>query len=113
MYAIRSYYGPGTRVGIDGNTLSYEEFRTLKKMLPGVKFLPKAGVVEDLASVKDQSEIRAIKKAVAITDRTFEEILPLIKPGVRELDIAAEISYRQRRHGAERDAFDTISYNFV
>jgi len=98
----------GTRVGIDGNTLSYEEFRTLKKMLPGVKFLPKAGVVEDLASVKDQSEIRSIKKAVAITDRTFDEILPLIRPGVRELDIAAEISYRQRRHGAERDAFDTI-----
>jgi len=98
----------GARVGIDGNTLTYTEFRTLKKMLPGVKFLPKAGVVEEIASVKDDIEIRSIKKAVEISDRTFDEILPLIKPGVRELDIAAEISYRQRRHGAERDAFDTI-----
>jgi len=98
----------GARIGIDGNSLSYADFRALKKMLPGVKFLPKAGVIEDIASVKDDSEIRAIKKAVEITDRTFDEILPLIKPGVRELEIAAEISYRQRRHGAERDAFDTI-----
>jgi len=108
MIRDASVLKPGARVGIDGNTLSYEEFRTLKKMLHGVKFLPKAGVIEEIASIKDESEIRSIKKAVEITDRTFTEILPLIKPGVRELDIAAEISYRQRRGGAERDAFDTI-----
>jgi Xaa-Pro aminopeptidase len=99
----------GMRVGFDGNTLLYQEFRTLRKLLPGAKFLPKADVIEAIAAVKDESEIRAIKKAVAITDRTFSDILPMIKPGVRESDIAAEISYVQRRHGAEKDAFDTIA----
>jgi Xaa-Pro aminopeptidase len=99
---------PGMSVGFDGNTLLYQEFRTLKKLFPGVKFLPKADVVDEIASVKDESEIRSIKKAVEITDRTFAEILPMIRPGVREADLAAEISYLQRRHGAERDAFEAI-----
>lgn len=99
---------PGTIVGFDGNTLLYQEFRSLKKLFPGVKFLPKADVIEAIASVKDESEIRSIKKAVEISDTTFADILPMIRPGVRELDLAAEISYLQRKHGAEKDAFDTI-----
>ena len=73
-----------------------------------MKFLPKADVIEQIAAVKDASEIASIRKAVAITDRTFSDILPMIKPGVREIDLAAEISYLQRKHGAEKDAFDTI-----
>jgi Xaa-Pro aminopeptidase len=99
---------PGARVGFDGNTLLYQEFRTLKKLFPGVKFLPKADVIGEIAAVKDESEIRSIRKAVEITDKTFAGILPMIRPGVREADLAAEISYIQRTHGAEGDAFDTI-----
>ncbi len=99
---------PGMRVGFDGNTVLYSQFLALKKMFPKVKFLPKADVVEKLAAVKDANEIAKIRRAVEITDTTFAEILPLIKPGVPELDIAAEISYRQRKHGAEADAFESI-----
>jgi Xaa-Pro aminopeptidase len=64
--------------------------------------------VEDVATVKDRSEIAAIRKAVDISDTVFSELLPLLKPGVTELDIAAEISYRQRRHGAAKDSFEPI-----
>jgi len=99
---------PGMRIGFDGNTLIFDQFRQLKKMFPKVKFLPKSDTVEKIAIVKDENEIRCIKQAVEITDRVFSEILPLIKPGVSELDIAAEISYRQRKHGAEADAFESI-----
>ncbi len=97
-----------TRVGFDGNTLVYGQFRHLKKTFPRLKFLPKVDCIENIAAVKDAHEIAMIRKAVAITDEVFKEILRLIKPGVSELDIAAEISYRQRKHGAEADAFETI-----
>lgn len=99
---------PGMRVGFDGNSVLYAQFLSLKKMFPRVKFLPKADVVEKLASVKDATELLKIRRAVEITDATFAEILLLVKPGVSELDLAAEISYRQRRHGAESDAFESI-----
>jgi Xaa-Pro aminopeptidase len=98
----------GTRIGFDGNTLLYHDYSDLKKFFPGVRFLPKANVVDDLAAVKDAAEISLLKKAISITDKTFSDLLPMIKPGVRELEIAAEISYIQRTYGAEGDAFDTI-----
>ncbi len=99
---------PGMRVGIDGNTFVLSQFRQLKKTLPKVKFLPRVDVIEKIAVVKDEEEIRKIRKAVAITDKVFGEILPLLKPGIAESDIAAEISFRQRTHGADGDAFETI-----
>lgn len=98
----------GVRAGFDGNTLLYHDFTMLKKLFPRVKFLPKVDCIENIAAVKDEEEIRKIKHAVSITDAVFNELLPLIKPGVTELDIAAEISYRQRKHGAEGDAFESI-----
>ena len=99
---------PGMRVGFDGNALLYTQFQRLKKTFPKVKFLPRVDAVERIAAVKDDREIAAIRRAVAVTDAVFTELLPLIKPGVTELDLAAEISFRQRRHGAEGDAFETI-----
>ncbi|MBI1804573.1 MAG: aminopeptidase P family protein [Ignavibacteriae bacterium] len=98
----------GMRIGFDGNTLIFDQVLQLKKMFPKVKFLPKADTVEKIAAVKDEGEIDRITRAVGITDRVFFEILPFIKPGMSELDLAAEISYRQRKHGAEADAFETI-----
>ncbi len=106
--AKRRILSPGTRAGFDGNTLLYNEFIQIRKLFPRVKFLPKVECIEQIAAVKDESEINKIRRAVAITDAVFNEILPLMRPGVTELDIAAEISYRQRKHGAEADAFESI-----
>ncbi len=96
------------RVGFDGNTLVLSQYRLLKKIFPKIKFLPKVDAIEKIAVIKDATEIENIKKAVAITDQAFSQILGLITPGIAELDIAAEISYRQRKLGAEADAFETI-----
>ncbi len=99
---------PGMRVGFDGNTVAFAQFREWKKYFPRVKFLPRVDTVEWLAAVKDAGEISSLRSAVEITDRVFSEILHLLKPGVAESDIAAEISYRQRKLGADGDAFEAI-----
>ncbi len=99
---------PGCRVGLDGNTFVLSQFKHLKKTFPRVKFLPKVETIEKIAAVKDEEEITKLRKAVEITDRVFGEILPVLKPGLRELEVAAELSYRQRMHGADGDAFETI-----
>lgn len=104
----RNLLPSGTRVGFDGNAVNFSQFQHLKKLLPKVKFLPKVDCIERIAIVKDADEISKIKCAVAITDAVFTELLSLVRPGISELDLAAEISYRQRKHGAEGDAFETI-----
>jgi len=98
----------GKRLGFDGNSILYGQLRALKKNLPTVKFLPLVDCIEKIACVKDETEITKIRKAVEITDRVFTEILGMIKPGVSELDIAAEISYRHRKHGSQGDGFEPI-----
>jgi Xaa-Pro aminopeptidase len=98
----------GQRVGFDGNTLTYAQYSLFKKSFPKVVFRPKVDCIEKIAVVKDEAEIANIRKAVAITDRVFSEIIGIIKPGIREQDISAEISYRQRMYGADGDAFETI-----
>ncbi len=106
--ARRGLLRRGRRVGVDAGALTLGQWLALKRSFPGVRFLPRTDCVETIAAVKDEAEIARIARAVEITDRVFVEMLALIEPGVSELDLAAELSYRQRRHGAAGDAFEPI-----
>ncbi len=96
------------RVGVESHIVSWAQYRTLKRLFPSVRFVPTSDIVEEIALVKDREELALIRKAVAITDAVYRRILPMIRPGVRELEIAAEISSLHRREGADSDAFDPI-----
>jgi Xaa-Pro aminopeptidase len=96
------------KVGFEGEYLSVSTLENLKKHFPSASFVSKRLVIESIAAVKEESEIEAIKQAVTITDKVFKKVLLVLKPGVRELDIAAEISYWHQRFGAEGDAFESI-----
>jgi Xaa-Pro aminopeptidase len=96
------------RIGIESHYLSVASLTSIKKLFPRSSIVQKQSVVEDVAAVKDDFEIRSIKRAVTITDRVFQKVLHYLKPGVRELEIAAEISYWHMREGATGDAFEPI-----
>ncbi len=104
----KRWFRPGMRIGFDGNTVSLTQYQDWKKKFPKVFFRPRAEVMEKLIVSKDENEIACIKKAVEITDKVFADILPLLKPGIAEADIAAEITYRHRKYGASSDAFESI-----
>lgn len=95
-------------VGFEGSNLVFSTAQKIKKLFKPTKFIPFDNFVEALASQKDESEISATKKAVEISDMVFSEILEFVKPGITELDISAEISYRIKKHGAEKESFQTI-----
>lgn len=58
--------------------------------------------------VKSEEEIQKICDAQAITDATFEHILPYIREGVTEREIALEIEFFMRKQGADGNAFPPI-----
>jgi Xaa-Pro aminopeptidase len=95
-------------VGFESHALTYAQYRTLKKEVSDVPFVSTKDVVESIALVKEKQEVECIRAAVRISDRVFDEVLHSIRPGVTELEIAAEISYLQKRYGAEKDAFEPI-----
>jgi Xaa-Pro aminopeptidase len=74
----------------------------------GIRMKPARDLIEELRVVKDHGEIAAIRSAGRVTAEVFAEMLPLVRPGVIELDLAAEIEYRMRKKGAEGAAFETI-----
>ena len=75
---------------------------------PNVRWAGWENAVEQLRAVKSSEEIKRIRAAAYLAGEVLEEILNLVKPGVRESELAAEIEYRMRRRGASGPAFDTI-----
>ncbi len=94
--------------GFESDSLTYAQYRSLRRLFPRIMFRPTSGMVESLALVKDAREVACIEEAAAISDGVFHDVLKFIRPGVTELEIAAEISWLNRRRGAESDAFDVI-----
>lgn len=97
------------RAGFEDTHLTLSDFEFLRKEAPsGLKWVPAGGMVEGLRSVKDAAEIEQIRRACRLTSEVFEETLKLVKPGVRESDLAADIEHRMKKKGAEGPAFETI-----
>ncbi len=97
------------RVGFEAARIFFTDYTALRDALPrGVTLMPLAPVVEPLRMVKTEEEIARIRRSVMTNSLALDAALPAIRPGVTELDIAAELEYQQRRHGAEKAAFETI-----
>lgn len=94
-------------LAFESNVLVYDSFKALQKMLPNVKFSAPISL-DKLRVEKDAGEIELIKKAVAISDAAFNDILDFIKPGISEIAVAARLENTMRQLGSERPAFATI-----
>ena len=94
------------KIGIEGLVMTVAELSYLKKELADVEF--KSVELDTLRQVKDAAEIAKIQVACEIADDAFKKVLAVLKPNVREIEIAAELEYFMRRLGSEKAAFDTI-----
>ncbi len=101
-------FAKNERVGFESQYLTVSELHGLRRTFTGNTFVPTSLVIEEIAAVKDRAEIAAIKEAVSITDKVFEKLLDVVREGITESEIAAEISYLQRTSGADADAFEPI-----
>ena len=97
-----------TLLGLEGDYLTYNQFQILKERLDGVELKTVDGMVEELRARKDKGEIALIEEAVRLADEAFQEVLPHIRPGVCEREVALQLEYSMRRMGAEGAAFKTI-----
>ena len=96
------------RYGYSAQTLSVAAREQLRAVLSAALLTPADGLLSDLGWVKEPAELANIKKAVEISDIAFERILNIVKPGVREREVAAELEYQMMMLGSERAAFESI-----
>ncbi len=93
------------RIGVEQN-FTVAELKRFKKET-GLHFVLIESFVEQMRTVKDESEIKNIRAACRLTDKTFKMIRPLIQNGVAEREIAWIIEKFIKEAGGEL-AFDTI-----
>jgi Xaa-Pro aminopeptidase len=96
-------------VGYEAMQLSVSQFGTLRKATGrGCKWKPATGLVASLRMQKDAQELAVMRRAAVLAGQVMEETIPLLKAGVREFEVAAEIEYQMRKRGASGAAFETI-----
>ncbi len=82
-------------------------YEMLKKRI-NAELVPIGDLVEKLRYIKDEIEVENIKKAQAITDKTFAHMVEFIKPGMTEREVMMELQITQSKLGSEKDSFDPI-----
>ena len=94
-------------IGFEDRSMTCSTFSKYLKELE-VKLVPLEGQLEKPRQVKSGKELMLLRKAEAIGDLAFNHILKILKPGMTELEVAAELEYSMKKHGAEGLSFDTI-----
>jgi Xaa-Pro aminopeptidase len=96
------------KIGYESAHLTVQLLEKIKELIPKVSLVGTENIVESIAIIKDTAEINKLKKAAKIADMAFDEILKLIKPGVKERDLALELHYKMVKAGAEGPSFNFI-----
>jgi len=101
--------GKGWTIGIEAEHLTVAERKRLADLLPaGVQLRNAPALVEKARMVKDEEELGLIRKAVKLGATLFDRALEVLRLGVKECELAAEMEYAARRGGAEEMSFPTI-----
>ena len=96
-----------TTLGYEEDYLIVSELRGFEEKL-NAKLVPMNEKIHSFRSVKEDWELERMRKAQAITDKSFSEVIGRIKAGMTEKQLQAELIYCLYKNGAEGLAFDPI-----
>ena len=99
-----------TTVLIEDGSVTLSEFSKMREALGDVTLSTGATeLLSEQREIKTVGELEAIARAQAVTDAAFEHILGFITPERTELEVALELEFFMRSHGADGVAFDIIA----
>ncbi len=97
------------RIGFDASRVTVSQLSALRKSSGSrTRWIATAGHVEALRGRKEAGELAHMRKVAALADKVMLGAIKLLKPGIRELEVAAEIEYQMRQLGASGPAYETI-----
>jgi Xaa-Pro aminopeptidase len=94
------------RVGVEAGFVSHALWTSLAEAAPSVELIPVEGWVEADRATKEPDELERVAAACAVADRALATLLPTIRPGRSEHELALELEWLMRNGGAEALAFD-------
>ena len=94
-------------VGAEEERMSVSEWRGWEEKLER-KFAEASQILKTLRRSKDPFELESIIAAQRIAERALDDVLGLLRPGLTEKEVAAELTYRMLLYGGEEMSFDPI-----
>lgn len=98
---------PFKEVAIPLSQTLYPVYKRLESA--GLKIVDSTKAFQSATLLKQDYELDYIKKACKIADDAYLALLPVIKEGMSENDLAAELEYLMRSYGASGTSFSTIA----
>ena len=96
-----------TVLAAEDTSLSHADFLALEKLL-GLSLQSAGNLMAELRASKDEEELRSMINAQRISEKALEDTLQIIRPGMTEKEVAAELVYRMLKYGSEGNSFDPI-----
>ncbi|GAB4503872.1 MAG: aminopeptidase P family protein [Anaerolineales bacterium] len=91
----------GKRVGVETGRMRLLEYNFLRSAAPGAGFTDASEMLGRLRLQKEPAEVEAMRKAVQVAQAALEATLPLLRIGMTEKEVAAELTLQLFRHGSE------------
>lgn len=83
----------------------------VQALLSDVSFLSATELLREMRVIKSEHEIEMMRKAGAITEAAFADVLLSLKHGMTELEVISELNFQLKRHGSLGPSFVTSLYN--
>ncbi len=85
--------GSVNRVGIEGYSISYTAYNRLSNILSNIETVDATDAIWEFRLIKSLDEIEKIKNASKTVSKAISKAVEVVKPGIREVDVAAYIAY--------------------
>jgi Xaa-Pro aminopeptidase len=96
------------RVAFDPSFLTVDEYRRLEGAFEGA-LVNDSALTKNLRMVKSPEEIQILAQATKLAEGVLSDLIPEIKEGILERDLAARFEFEFKKRGAKGPSFDTIA----
>ncbi len=95
-------------VAFQADHMTVNERDALARQVGPKRLVATAGVLLGLRAVKDEYEVAQIRGAIRIQERALMAVLPTIRPGQTEMEVAALLEAAMKTLGASKPGFESI-----
>jgi len=98
----------GQKVAFESGNMTVQLYQELTARLPGLEFVAADAELVSLRTVKDAGELELLGRVAQIASQSLLEILPQVRPGALESEVAWALEVAMRNGGADGTSFDFI-----
>jgi len=95
-------------LGVEKDDLNVNKFEAIRSVAGAESYVDIGLPLRQMRAVKTPEEAERMRRAVLLVEDVLRAGVSLVKPGVTEIELVAELEYRMKKLGAQGPSFDTM-----